>query len=486
MVTTEPPGEHLHGTFLRQGQVKHALKTALACCLATGLSFYFHLDNAQLAPVLAFLFMTRGMPNPNLNWLLSMVAIVISASVSGLLLAAFEGAPFLYVALALLWIFVFLLFSNWFPLPATLGVLVSAIGIFVKLYGTVGATLNFYVAYGLACLFAGLAVITVHTLLWPLNSPQVFLQTLAEVYDNLEERCRQAASRIRSGEAPRAAVYAPEWAPFRPLRQTLAPELRRSHDTSNPFARMILACRSLNLRLWFFNKSVAPMVPTIMPVEVHQPLANLLERCAGCLHTLFAGAVHRQPVPPMAATLLEDLDSAHWEAAPAPPSGDVLLTWRLLNLVVQDLQTLTFCHNTLITSLRRGVMGGLSTLKATTIGRRLIDANSLHASAKLVIMLLLLLVGEVEFSRPGGQHGFFATLGGEQVAFFATFFATTGNLGQQNKTDLVGLAGLLGGFAFRVAAAFLTSHQPQFPLLLTLVFLGTYLAALVFLTLPAL
>ena len=49
---------------------------------------------------------------------------------------------------------------------------------------------------------------------------------------------------------------------------------------------------------------------------------------------------------------------------------------------------------------------------------------------------------------------------------FATFFASTANLGRQNKTDLVGLAGLLCGFAYGVVAAFLTSRVPQFPLLL--------------------
>ena len=413
MVSTEPPSEHLHETFLHQGQVKHALKTALACCLATCLAYYFHLNSIQLTPVLVFLFMTRGMPNPNLNWLLTMVAVVISVSVSGLLLVAFEGAPFLYVALALLWIFIFLLFSNWFPLPATLGVLVSAIGIFVKLHGTVGATLNFYVSYGHACFFAGLAVIIVNTLLWPFNAPQAFLQTLAEVYDNLEERCRQAASRIRSGEAPIPGVSAPEWAPFRPLRQALAPELRRSLNTSNPFARMILSCRSLNLRVWFFNKSVAPIVPAILPGEMHQPLADLLDRCAGHLHTLFEGAVHRQPVPPLDAALLRDMRSTPREGGPTTLSGDVLLAWRLLNLVVHDLQTVTACHNALLASLRQGLIGELATLKATTTGRRLIDQDSLHSSAKLVIMLLLLLVGEVEFGRPGSQHAFFATLGGQ-------------------------------------------------------------------------
>ena len=46
------------------------------------------------------------------------------------------------------------------------------------------------------------------------------------------------------------------------------------------------------------------------------------------------------------------------------------------------------------------------------------------------------------------------------------------------------MAGLLGGFAYGVVAAFLTSRVPQFPLLLALVFLGEFLASLAFQTLP--
>src|SRR5205807_2486200 len=82
--------------------------------------------------------------------------------------------------------------------------------------------------------------------------------------------------------------------------------------------------------------------------------------------------------------------------------------------------------------------------------------NSLRSSTKLVLILLLLLVEEGWLGFPGGS----------QVAFFATFFASTGNLGRQNKTDLVGLAGLLGGFVYGVVAAFFTSRLPHFPLLL--------------------
>ena len=35
MVSTATPDERLYDASLRQGQVKHALKTALACCPAT-------------------------------------------------------------------------------------------------------------------------------------------------------------------------------------------------------------------------------------------------------------------------------------------------------------------------------------------------------------------------------------------------------------------------------------------------------------------
>jgi hypothetical protein len=466
------PREHLHETFLRQGKVKYALKTALACCLAAFLAYYFHIASIELAPVLTYLFMVKGSPNPNLTWLQAMVAVVISSCVSSLLLVAFGGAPFLFVALTLVWIFTFLLFSNWFSLPAVTGAMVSAIGVFVKFHGTVDATLSFFVDYSIALLFAGFSLIAVRTVIWPLNTPKIFLRSLAEVYDNLEGRCRQAAARIRSGEAPIVAASPLEWAPFRPLRQLLAPELRRAQDPSNPFGQMILACRSLNLRLWFFNKSIAPELPTILPAEAHKPLASLLDRLASHLHTLFEGALRWEMAPPVSPDLLQDLRSTWGDAGRTPVADDILLTWRLLLLVVQDLQMVSLCHNALLTILRRGPRGKLATLSAVATDRPLIDENSLYAGAKLVIMILLLIVEEVLFGLPGAQ----------QVAFFATFFASTGNLGQQNKTDLIGMAGLLGGFGFGIVAAFFTSRLPEFPLLLSWVLMGEFIAALIFLT----
>jgi hypothetical protein len=143
-----------------------------------------------------------------------------------------------------------------------------------------------------------------------------------------------------------------------------------------------------------------------------------------------------------------------------------------LQRVVQDLQTVTTSHNALLASLRGGLAGELVAVGPVATG--LIDVNSLRAGTKLVLMIVLLLLEEGLLGLPGGS----------QVAFYATFFASTGNLGRQNKTDLVGLAGLLCGFAYGVVAAFITSRVPQFPLLLALVFLGQFLASLAFQRLP--
>jgi uncharacterized membrane protein YccC len=473
------PTDSLYEASLRQGRVKHAVKTALACCLATGLVYFFHLRSGEFAPVFVFLLMSIGMPTPRLNWLLAQTAIVISVIVSAIILVVFHPAPFLYLLLTLLWIFTCLLFSARFPLPATMGAMVSAIGIFVALHGTVGDTLQFYFAYGLDYVIAGFSVVVVHTLLWPVNTRGVFLQRLAQVYAHLEERCRQAAGRIRSGEPPVVMVSPDQWAPFRELRRLLAPELRRAGETPNPFSRMILACRSLNLRLWFFSESIAPQVFRTISMEARGRLARLLERYADRLHALLEAALQRIRVPPGAALWPEETGPTREISAQLfLPERDVLLAQGIhetvLRRVGRDLGTIALMHNLLVDSLGHGPAKEAVTNDSVVTHKRLVDLQAVRAAAKLVLMITLLLVAEGIIGLPGGA----------QVAFYATFFASTGNLGRQNKTDLVGLVGLVCGFLYGVTAAFVTSYLPQFPLLLALVFLGEFSASLAFQVLP--
>ncbi len=378
MVSAAPRSERLYEASLRQGQVKHAVKTALACCHAAVLSYYFHLPSGQLTPVFAYLLLTIGMPSPGHNWLLALLGIAVSAVASALLLVAFQGAPFLYLAVTLLWIFTCLLFSNWFPLPATLSAMVSALGLFVFFEGTVEAALTFFVAYTLNFLIAGFSVVVVNTLLWPFTTQKVFLERLAGVYAHLEDHCRQAARWVRSGESPPASGASEEWAPFRPLRQLLGPELHHGRDTSNPFARMILACRSLNLRLWFFNRAIAPVLPAALPAESRGRLASVLDQCAEHLHALLEGVLHRKPVPSVAA------DSS-FSGEALSSSGDILLAHNIPQIVLrrmtEDLQAMTTSHNALLARLRGRLAGELNAFRPFAIRARLLDVNSSAAPA---------------------------------------------------------------------------------------------------------
>src|SRR5262249_40696011 len=156
----------------------------------------------------------------------------------------------------------------------------------------------FYVAYDVNFLIGGFSVVAVHTLLWELNTRKVFLQRVAAAYARLEDESRDAARRLRTCDPAPVDAAPAEWAPFRPLRPFLAPELRRARDTANPFARMILACRSMNLRLWFFGRAIAPLAPPALPADVVRlRMATLLDRCAGHLHVLLDGIIRRQEVP---------------------------------------------------------------------------------------------------------------------------------------------------------------------------------------------
>ncbi|MBV8232664.1 MAG: hypothetical protein JO329_22005 [Planctomycetaceae bacterium] len=469
---------------MRQGQVKHALKTALCCCVASLVSFYFYVPYGQLAPVFAFMIMALGMPSPRLNALLVQLTLVFSAIVSSILVLVFHAAPPIFLVFNLLWIFTCLLFTNWFSLPANMGAMISTIGIYVFFDGTVGETLAFYWYYALNWFVGGLVVVVIHTLLWPMNVQTVFLERLAAAYSFLEEDCRKLARWLHTGEPPPAEPSRLEWAPFRPLQQLLAPELRQARDTTNPFARMILACRALNLRLWFFGQAIAPAMPTAQPLEARLQLATHLDQCAEQLHALLESALFKKQVRFLDLGWFGEREEGEVTEPPAPPREDtptgmeVLLArdipQSILHRLTQDLQTVTSCQHAILTGMPGGMMGELASLSPVTIGTRLIDDKSLRAATKLALLALLLLGEEALLNFPGGS----------QVAFFAVFFASTGNLGRQNKTDLVGLFGLLLAIGYGILAAVLTSPLEGFPLLLVLVFLGEFLAMLVYQRLP--
>lgn len=469
--------ERLDEIVLREGRVKHALKTALACCLAATLTYYFHLANGQMSAVFAFMLLTLGMPTPRLNWLMSHVTTTFSSLVSGLILIAFHDAPVLYVSLTLLWIFICVLFANWFPLPASLAAMSSAIGLFMGLETTIGATLDFFVDYQATFFMGGFSTALFYTLLWPASLQKTFMKQLVQVYARLEDDCRMAADRIRSGAPFPEAEALEDWAPFRPLRKLLAPRPHRSGDSVDPFVQMIVGCRNLNLRLWFFKQAIAPALLQEGSPEGRRRLAGILEQCADHLHGLAVSVRLRQAAAMVPDDLIQQANFANFPKLRAGIHDPLLehgIQRVLLHRLVDGLQSVTHAQNAVLMALKNELPGELLAIKAFAVGKPLLDDASIRAATKLLVILVLLLVEELFFGFPGGT----------QVAFFAVFFASTANLGRQNRTDILGVTGLFTGFMYGVLAAILTTRLPYFPLLLLLVFLGEFVANMMFQALP--
>ncbi|MGD9633071.1 MAG: hypothetical protein AB7G28_06680 [Pirellulales bacterium] len=468
------PSDELFQVSLRQAQVRHAIKTALACALSAAVTYYFRFRSEQLAPVFAFLLFTMGMPAPRMNWLLTQLAVIASSLVSALILVCFHDTLFLYLSLSLFWTFVCLSLGGWLPMPATLGGMVTAISIFTFLEGGLGAALNFFVDYTTNFIAGGLSVVVVHTFVWPLNTPKVFVSRLAQVYDRLEAACSAGSTWLRTGSAPAFAEPFGDWAPFRPLRQLVAPELFHGRDTTSPFAGLILACRSLNLRLWFFNRAFGRMEEASLPAEARARLADRLDRFAAQFAALVTGALDRRPVPPADPQTLAGFDSLTTPSGAADPLVAHNIQASILQYVGRDLAAITQFHNALFARFRGNFQSELVSLWPGPNSAGLFDVQSMRAGVKLVLILILLLFAEGWLGLPGES----------QVAFYATFFASSVNLGRQTRTDLIDVVGLLSGFAYGVVAAFITSRLPHFPLLLALVFLGQFLADLAYQRLP--
>ena len=139
--------------------------------------------------------------------------------------------------------------------------------------GTVGGMLWFYVAYALRWLigdalgrrgrYPGLAVHHTKVFKWS----ELLAESMPEAGTGMPAGgpVASAVGRSSAGIRDRSGVGAV------PATAALVCWLPNcdARDTSNPFTRMILACRSLHLPLQFFNRAVAPATPSF-PQETRQ------------------------------------------------------------------------------------------------------------------------------------------------------------------------------------------------------------------------
>ena len=437
---------------LRQGQVRHALKVALACCLATAITYFFHLRSEQLAPVFAFLLFTLGMPSPRMNWLLTQIAVTIGAIGSAIILVYFHKALLLYLALTLLWIFTCLLFSGWLPLPPPWPRMISAIGVFTFLEGNVGAALDFFVDY--KAQFPRRRHVR-------RRGPHVHLA--AQHAKSLRPASGPSVRPSRTGmpRGQRLAPHGPDAAAARAVRRMgpvpsvapiagprAVPRPRHHEPLRRPDHRLPSAESAPLVLQPRFRPRARPMPLTSETrTPTGRPPRRLRRPTRSTRHAAHSIINKSPPVD-------RELARSDCDRSPTPPTrgADPLVAHNvhasILRLLGEDLQTATKFHNTLFANFGRGFNNELVNLWPGPNPAGLFDGQSVRTGVKLVLILALLMLEEGWLGLPGGT----------QVAFFATFFASTANLGRQNKTDVVDVVGLLSRFHLRRHRR--VHHQP--------------------------
>ena len=168
---------------------------------------------------------------------------------------------------------------------------------------------------------------------------------------------------LRTGGSPPPPAPFEDWAPFRPLKQLVAPELFRRRETTSPFAGLILACRGLNLRLWFFNHAfghVAAGSNSPTNRAANSPTASTAAPPNSPRSS--RGALDHRQVAPVPPELLRDIAADESAARQVDPLVAHNIPASMLEIFGRDLETATKFHNKLFTHFGRGFGGELVNL----------------------------------------------------------------------------------------------------------------------------
>jgi hypothetical protein len=172
--------EHLRGFRVRQ-----ALKIACASCLGILVPTLLQLQSIYICPLFAFMLLSNFYSDTLRAALEALCVVFVAAAGAVVLAALFGGAPPIYIALMLVWLFAVTLLLDRFPLGTLVGGIIVAVNLFTAIFVSIetvfDASRHFY---GLL-LLAMVVGVAVDHLLWPPRRRTVFLDVLASIYESL-------------------------------------------------------------------------------------------------------------------------------------------------------------------------------------------------------------------------------------------------------------------------------------------------------------
>ncbi|MGH7848898.1 MAG: FUSC family protein, partial [Thermodesulfobacteriota bacterium] len=174
--------------YLSAFRVKIALKITLGGVIAALICNIFHLPSGFLAPVILYMIMAGYHGKTFEVGIQSLIGCLLSGFYSLFIIYYFLDSVPVYLILAAIWIFGCITFIGKYPIASVLSAILTAMSMFVAVFGTVAQTTASVENYMVQLFVAAAVSWLVDEIIWPLRSGGAMYLTLSTVYKDYAVR----------------------------------------------------------------------------------------------------------------------------------------------------------------------------------------------------------------------------------------------------------------------------------------------------------
>jgi len=451
-------------------RVHLAVKATVAAVLSACIGIVFHLQYGYLSPLVTILVLIVFRGQTIKAGIPGMLGCLVSGSVSIIITIVLNDAPWAYVLCMLTWLFVWMALLTPLPMAHVLGGILSSMILFTVVLGTAPAA-DLLVGFWIQVFIGLAAAAVVDRVLWPSGTEDSLYETLAALFEAFAADLEALAT--APGATPKAE------------RTTMA-ELHHIAHLSNFFAgnrtrnaqaefEMNFRCRLVWDRLAGLRRFVRGREFHSLRNELADQLDGVVTDLASHYRELADAALHRRPTAHLADDRRERIEglieTIHDVRYREPNITDRTLAAATLG---QFLRHALIDHARLASAFNAMLDGRVMAKEGfapspapmpNLLARP--TATALRTSAKLVLIMLVLLVGVLYLDFPGSSL----------VAFYGITFGLTANLGQLYMKGKTGLLGIAGGLTYGVVGVLIVVQTPHFLVLMGVFALGVFLSA---------
>jgi uncharacterized membrane protein YccC len=451
-------------------RVHLAIKATVAAVLCACIGIVFHLQYGYLSPLITILVLIVFRGQTIKAGIPGMLGCLVSGTVALMITIVLADAPWAYVICMLTWLFVWMAFLTPLPMGHLLGGILTSMILFTVVLGTARVEdllLGFW-----GQMFIGLAVaVAVDRVLWPSGTDDSLYETLAALFEAFATDLETLAT---APPAPAAAdrTSMAELHHIAHLSHFFAQNLTRNTEAE---FELNFRCRLIWDRLAGLRRYLQSREFRSLRDELTDPLDVVVTDLAGHYRELADAALHRRPTPHLGEDRrgrIEGLiETVHHVQTREPNLTDRTLAAATLGQFLRH----ALIDHAKLAGAYNGVLDGRVIAKGALAWSREVmpdllvwpTATAFKTSAKLILIVLVLLIGVLYLDFPGSSL----------VAFYGITFGLTANLGQLYMKGKAGLLGVAGGLGYGVVGVMIVVQAPHLPVLIGIFALGVFLSA---------